>query len=79
MGIIVSFEAAHKARQARNRQGLYQFQLGQQINVSESYICRIEHGGKSVEPDILAALARKLDINPKEFCQGCPLHGPDAA
>ena len=74
MGILVDFQAAHRAKQARERKGLYQYQLGRQINVSESYICRIERGGKSVEPEILAALVRLLNLDPTDFCKNCPLH-----
>lgn len=48
----------------RKAAGISQAQLGRELNLSESYISRLEHGEfRTPQPGVLMALAKRFDIN----------------
>ena len=75
-GIPVSIKAARKAKQARLKRDLRLWEVAAAANVCQSYISYIEceRGSRSASPVVLANLAQALEINPRVFCEGCPIH-----
>ena len=77
------YELGYELRLARMRKGLYMWQIGQLLNISESCVCRYENGQREIPDDLLARWAFIVGAKNvlKMRCNTCPINNftPEAA
>ena len=61
----IAVEFGNFIREAREKQGLYQFEVAQQLGVSRSYYCYIEAGTREIYFPLAFKICKvlKLDFN----------------
>ena len=64
---IISAEFGTFVREARERQGLYQADVAEQIGVSRSYYAFIEAGKRDIYFSLAVNICRVLDLDISEF------------
>lgn len=67
----------HRIREARERLGLTQAQLGERMGVSEQQVARYERGDRRLTIQMMARFAATLNVTPAELVAGMPVGQED--
>lgn len=63
----IAVEFGNFVREAREKQGLYQFEVAQQLGVSRSYYCYIETGSREIYFSLALKICNVLKLDFNEF------------
>ena len=65
-----AIETGKRIRKYRNARNMKQFDLGEQVNVSRNYICKLEKGERVAAIEIYVALAEYFGVTLDELLLG---------
>ena len=65
-----AIETGKRIRKYRNARNMKQFDLGEQVNVSRNYICKLEKGERVAAIEIYIALAEYFGVTLDELLLG---------